>query len=96
MRVPHPPPLQVRPSPTLLVDWPSTDIPSARENDDQASVRLLEAATKGITHWGYNDKFIALLDLEEREHDQILRNRYVQTSVVYHPLMTMYPRTITQ
>lgn len=55
-------------------------IKQVSDNSDQAKAnveKLLADAAKEITYWGYKDKFLALLELEEMEHDKILKNRYV-------------------
>ena len=80
-----------------VVEWPPTDVPRTSNSSDQAKVEdLLAAAAKEITHWWYKDKFLALLDLEQMEHDRILKTRCVWISILNvpfpsdlcHPLVT--------
>ena len=65
--------------PVITMEWPSTDrsgtIPTGSYSAEVA--KLVNTASKEITYWGYKDKFLALLDLEQKEHDHILTTRYV-------------------
>ena len=75
-----PPPMQVPRStqPVSVMDWPSTDTQSTSTGSGLAEMlALMNTASKETTYWGYKDKFLALLDLEQKEHDHILTTRYV-------------------
>lgn len=75
-----PPPMQVPRStqPVSAMDWPSTDTQSTSTGSGLAEMlALMNTASKETTYWGYKDKFLALLDLEQKEHDHILTTRHV-------------------
>ena len=77
---PPPPPMQAPRStqPVSVMDWPSTDTQSTSTGSGLAEMlALMNTASKETTYWGYKDKFLALVELEQKEHDHILTTRHV-------------------
>ena len=75
-----PPPMQAPRStqPVSVMDWPSTDTQSTSTGSGLAEMlALMNTASKETTYWGYKDKFLALVELEQKEHDHILTTRHV-------------------